>query len=229
MIKKTLITVAELKALAERGQKVICLDRNVIVTPAAQDEAAVYGIKLLDERVKAGEKEVFSPPGSGCAGEALPKKREFAADPELIARIVKEVLALLPRQQCSPQMVTECDPSGLQLIKGNSLVYESYETGKPGDQVGIKQVVAAGEGSNLSAGFLTLERTSFTKELKDEETSYIVEGTLDVCLNGRRYRGKAGDVFYLPPKCQVTFSTPEQAKFFFVAYSAGRAADQDKQ
>jgi len=90
-----------------------------------------------------------------------------------------------------------------------------FETGKIAKQAN-GAVYASYEGSAVLA-------TVCSGPVPNEELDYVIEGSLDIIVNGKTYRGKAGDVFYIPKNTTVTFSTPDKAKFFFVTYPANWA------
>jgi ethanolamine utilization protein EutQ len=222
---KRLITVNEIKKLCETGKKELCIEPGTIITPAARDTAEEYEIKIKEgssSEINTNEvdhgTEKAKPVNNQNNSDSI---HNSAVDPNLIAKIVREVMKFLPG---SPKnLVKEADPSGLRLVKGNSIVCERFNTGNPNDKVGIKEILTIKESPNMASGFMTLEDTSFSWDLKYEEIDYIVEGTLEMTVNGKTYRGEAGDVFYLPKDTTVTFSTPNKVKFFFVTYPANWA------
>ncbi len=207
---KTLISVNEIKSLASAGKKVLYVEPGTIITPAARDAAGEWGIVIkfgLEPQEQVKEPENVSDPVLQTVS------------PELISKIVMEVMANLP--QCHPtEIVKEVDSSGIRLVRGNSVRCESFNTGNPKDKVGIKEILTIKESPNMCTGFMTLDKTSFDWHLMYEEIDYIVEGTLDITINGKTYRGKAGDVFYIPADSKITFSSSDQVKFFFVTYPA---------
>lgn len=236
---KKLITAADIKSIPGAGQRVLYAGTDTIITPAARDTAAELGvtiqygaapelgITIQNGTATAAPADVQTPAdsagsvrtGVGCGpGRALE-----GISQELIARIVREVLGAMPGLRKEPELVTEADPSGVRLVRGESVKCEPFDTGKPNDKVGIKEILTIRESPDMAAGFMTLEESAFTWNLTYEEVDYIVEGTLDIIVNGKTYRGKAGDVFYIPRNTTVTFSTPDKAKFFFVTYPANWA------
>lgn len=223
---KTLISVNEIKSFASTGKKVLYVEPGTIVTPAARDAANDFGISL-----KAGpapqEPEVCCVP----VKEAEAAASESAApsvSPEMISRIVMEVMAKLP-QLSVPEIKKEVDPqSGFCLVKGNTVACETFDTGNPQDKVGIREILTRGESPNLATGFMTLEKSSFDWHLGYEEIDYVIEGTLEFIVNGKKFTGHAGDVFYIPAGTDVTFTTPDKCKFFFVTYPANWAELSEK-
>lgn len=207
---KKLVTAADVKGLFGSGQKKLYTGPGTIVTPAARDMAAELGLTI--------QTEPHEPP-EGI--DTVSKLNEIS--PSLISMIVREVMASLPDLQQKPEMVKEEDPGGLRLVRGNSVKCEPFNTGNPRDKVGLKEILTLRESPDMGVGFMTVEESAFSWDLKYEEVDYVVEGTLEITVNGKTYRGKAGDVFYIPRDTTVTFSSPDQARFFFVTYPANWA------
>ncbi|MCG8483152.1 MAG: cupin domain-containing protein [Clostridia bacterium] len=140
---------------------------------------------------------------------------------EMISKIVKEVLTNIDDSNSSePVLKKECDPSGLRLVRGNSVQLEAFPTGKEGDKVAYKEILNIKESPNMATGFLDIEESSFDWFLGYDELDYIIEGTLEITINGKKYSGKAGDVIFIPMNSAVTFSSPDHCKIFFATYPA---------
>lgn len=199
---KKLITADTVKSLVGTDQKVLRVSADSIITHAARDEANRLGIVIQKESRSQQESDVV-------------------IDPSLVKKIVKETLESIERN--SKGLVVKADPSGLRLVRGDSVVFEPFDTGKPGDKVGIKEILSIKESPNMATGFMTMEKSSFSWTLKYDEIDYIIDGVLEFTVNGKTYSGKAGDVFFIPSNTTVTFSTPDRVKFFFVTYPANWA------
>jgi ethanolamine utilization protein EutQ len=217
---KTLISVNEIKNFASSGKKVHYIEPDTIITPAARDAANEWGITL--KVGPAPEEDVCCAEATGL--QTVSEQPEApSVSPELISKIVMEVMARLP-QIAQPGLVKEVDPTtGFALVKGNSVVCERFNTGNPNDKVGIKEILTIKESPNMATGFMTLDHTSFDFQLKYDEIDYVVDGTLEFIVNGKKYTGHPGDVFFIPMNTKVTFSTPDKCKFFFVTYPANWA------
>jgi len=229
---KKLITSADVKSLLSSGQKTIQVEPRTIITPAARDMASESGVSFQTgppievnkqagaaAMAQAGAKEPISATGNDPAA----KLNEIS--PELIAKIVKEVVASMPGlvQTREPEMIKEEDPSGVRLVRGETVNCDPFNTGNSRDKVGIKEILTTKESPNMCPGFMTVEDSAFSWDLTYDEVDYVIEGTLDIIVNGKTYRGTAGDVFYIPRNTTVTFSSPDKAKFFFVTYPANWA------
>jgi len=182
----------ELKNLAADGQKELFLEPGTIITPAAKDEAKQRGI-------------VFRTGVPSGPGPNQPQAQEQnCLDPKLVERIVQEVLAALPEFR-PRQQSKEIDPSGLVLVRKDC---------SNGGQVG--EILSSSESPSLSSGFITLEGESLKKNSACDEVNFLLEGSLNLLVNGRNYQVKAGDVFYIPKDTSLVLSAQQRARFFFV-------------
>jgi len=218
---KTLVSVNEIKSFASEGKKVLYIEPGTIVTHAARDAANDLGISLKYGTAPKNQ-EVCCAPVKEV--EAISSELVVSSvNSEMISRIVMEVMANLP-QFCISEMVKEVEPkSGFALIKGNTVTCESFNTGNPKDKVGLKEILTIEESPNMATGFMTMEDSAFDFHLKYDEIDYVVDGTLEFIVNGKKFTGHAGDVFFIPMGTKVTFSTPDKCRFFFVTYPANWA------
>jgi len=224
---KKLVTSADVRNISGSGEKVVCLEPGTIITPAARDLVYELGMTLqtgTSNNMSKSAGSAVQEELNGAAGNSQAAKPDVIS-PELIAKIVKEVVAAMPGlgQTREPEMVKEEDPSGVRLVKGNTVKCDPFNTGNPRDKVGIKEILTIKESPNMCTGFMTVEDSAFSWDLTYDEMDYVIDGTLDIIVNGKTYRGTAGDVFYIPRNTTVTFSSPDNAKFFFVTYPANWA------
>ena len=141
-------------------------------------------------------------------------------DEKVIEEIVKKVLL----EHVSAKKCCELEkcivPSGIVGIKGDSVKCESFDTGKPGDRVYLKDILTFEENSNLACGFMEMEGSEFDWTLNYDEVDYVIEGTLVIKTEGREITGNAGDVIMIPKGSSISFSAPGYVKFFYVTYPA---------
>lgn len=208
---KTLITAADIKKIADCGDKTIVVPPKAIITPAARDAARDYGVSIVVQEGLQMEQPASQPTSQ--------TKNSMPVSAELIAQIVQEVLAAIQGgQKGGLDKVT--DPSGMRLVRGDSVVLDEYPTGYPQDKVTRKAVFTAQESPHLSAGFMNLEDTSFTTELRYEQVVHVLDGTVECMISGRKYLGRTGDTFYLPANTKITLATMSKVKLFYVTYPA---------
>lgn len=218
---KKLITINDVKQKYNSKCSVLYIDSNTLVTPAAKDLASELGIeiKLGSEKDLAccDVKEI----DTNMEQLVKDKLEGINITEDLISHIVQEVIKSIQSPGIVvPQIKKECDPSGIRLVRGESVVCDRFDTGNPKDKVGIKEILNIKECPNMATGFMEMEKSSFDWTLGYDELDYIVEGTLDITVNGKTYRGHAGDVFFIPMNTSITFSSPDYCKFFFSTYPA---------
>jgi ethanolamine utilization protein EutQ len=218
---KTLITANDVKQLATSGKKIHYIEANTIITPAAKDAAHEWGVTF-----EVGTAPMSSPTSVQQFNQIDTTEKGLASpsvDPAMISKLVMEVMARLP-QLSLPPMEKVVDPeTGFALIKGSSVVCEKFNTGNPNDKVGIREILTIKESPNMAAGFMTIEDSTFDFHLKYDEFDYVVEGTLEFIVNGKKYTGHPGDIFFIPMDTKVTFTTPNKCRYFFVTYPANWA------
>ncbi|WP_372995960.1 cupin domain-containing protein [Lutispora sp.] len=140
---------------------------------------------------------------------------------ELVEAITKLVMEKL--QYSKEGIKKEVDASGIISIKGSTVKVESFDTGKAGDQVFLKDVLNLEESPRLGCGFMEMKQSSFPWTLKYDEVDYIIEGTLEIIINGNKVTGNTGDVIFIPMNSSIEFSAPDYAKFIYVTYPANWA------
>ena len=118
--------------------------------------------------------------------------------------------------------VAERDGGGLKVVRGNSVKFDVFDTGNPDNKVFYQELISKDE-SSMSAGFLTIEKSSFEWELTYEEIDYVIEGTVTVSINGKTYTAYPGDVLYVPSGSKVVWGSPDKAKLFYTTYPANWA------
>ncbi len=222
---KMLITIEDVRQKRKDSKcDILYVDSNTLITPGARDLASELGmeIKMGSEAEQTGT-EVKGQEEMSKNVERLVKEELQGTNitEDIISRIVQEVVKSIAAADLAlPQIVKECDPSGIRLVRGESVVLDRFDTGVATDKVGIKEILNTRECPNMATGFMEIEKTSFDWTLGYDELDYIVEGNMDITIDGKTYRGHAGDVFFIPMNTSITFSSPDYCKFFFSTYPA---------
>lgn len=206
---KKLICVSDVQAFALQGQKVIYVDSKTIITPAAKDEADASGLEFSFEQ-------------NCCETKATerPKASEAEIDSDTIYTVLKALMdkgllkGLLENLSGIPY-VEECDSGGLKLVRGNSVQFAAFETGNPHNKVDHQELISKND-SSLNAGFLAIEKSSFDRELANDEIYYVIDGTVMITTNEKRFTAYSGDVVSIPAHSKVVISTPKMAKIYYV-------------
>lgn len=219
---KRLVCANEVKAAAEKGQKALCIDSSTIITPSAKDLAKELGVEFT---VGLPAVENLSPKESGLPTTANQEPALAGLDRDVIYQVVKAVLtnrllANVSGPASEKPFLTDGDPkSGLKIVRGRTVKLENFDTGKPGTNVAYREVVSKDD-SKMSAGFLTIEKSSFDWELGYEEIDIILEGSLSITINGKTYDACQGDVLFVPKGSKVTWSSSGYVKLFYATYPA---------
>ena len=129
----------------------------------------------------------------------------------------------LPVEQANAERVV--DPSGLVLVRGDTVKLSRFPGAGPDRNVGLADVISGRDGSPMTAGIMSWGRAdSFPWTLDYDEVDLVLEGVLQITIGGRMLEGRAGDVFYIPKGAKILFGTPWRTKVFYVTYPADWAA-----
>lgn len=209
---KKLICVKDVEQAEQRGEKTIFIDKKTIITPAAIDAAKIYGIEFTKARDRCEEK-------IDCP--STKQENEDKIDGEIIYKALKILMdkgllnEVLQRLSSTPY-ISENDGSGLKVVRGNTVKYEKFHTGKPDEKVFFQELTSDDQ-SSMSTGFLTIDKSSFERKLNNEQINYVIEGTLEVDVNGNKYTAYPGDVVYVPANHNVKWSSPTCVKLFYTS------------
>lgn len=231
---KRLICAGEVKVVAQKGQKTFCIDKDTIITPAARDIARENDMKFILDAV-ATEESTVKAEKHDCVkndvSKAVQPKQEINKD--LLYEIVKKILTnkLLSTgctQLTKQPFEAERDAGGLKVVRGKTVTMEKFDTGDASTNVAYREVISKDE-SQMSAGFLTIDKSTFEWELFYEEIDVILEGSLSIAVNGKTYYVHQGDVLFIPNGSKVTWSSAEHAKLFYTTYPANWADLMEQQ
>lgn len=220
---KKLICAKDVENLDKQGKKVFYVDGDTIITPAAKDAAKILGIEFSSEIVcceeKAAVPEKAAEQEKTCGG---------GIDSNMIYTVLKTMLdqgllqGMFDNNAPSQPYLAERDNGGLKLVRGNTVKMDVFDTGNPDNKVFYQELVSKDD-SKMSAGFLTIEKSSFEWELCYEELDFVIEGTLTVTLNGKTFTAHAGDVLFVPSGSKVVWGSPDKARIFYATYPANWA------
>lgn len=215
---KKLICAKEVEAVQKRGEKVLYIDCDTIITPSAKDAAKAAGIELSTAQCPCcrSSAEVVK------AVESV-KALEGGIDGDMIYNVLKTMMEkglLQGMFDSAPDQpyTSEKDACGLKVVRGNSVKYEVLDTGNPSDKVFYQEIINADDGCSMNAGFITIEGCNFDWECACQELYHIVEGTLTVGVNGKVYTARPGDSVFFPKGAQVQFGSPDRMKAFYATY-----------
>ncbi|WP_312105625.1 cupin domain-containing protein [Lachnoclostridium sp.] len=205
---KQLICAKDVETLNAEGKKVFYVESGSIITPSAKDAADAFGITFCEK------------------AEELPQvPAAFAGmdiDSEKIYMVLKTLMEKGLLNDILKPYESESHGNGLKVVRGSSVKMDVFDTGDPSVKAYYQELVSKDE-SHISAGFLTIDHSSFEWELTYEEIDYVIEGTLTVTIDGKTYTAKAGDVLFVPSGSKVTWGSPDKARVFYATYPANWA------
>jgi len=214
---KKLICVKDVETQNKQGNKIFYIDNDTIITPSAKDAAKVFGIEFSSES-KGCEVQVCEPEKTS-GGEI---------DSNMIYTVLKGMLekgllngGIFDNTPNQPY-ISERDCGGLKVVRGGSVKMDVFDTGNPDNKVFYQEVISKDD-SKMSAGFLSIEKSSFEWELCYEELDYVIEGTLTVTINGKTFTAYPGDVLFVPSGSKVVWGSPDKARIFYATYPANWA------
>jgi ethanolamine utilization protein EutQ len=137
----------------------------------------------------------------------------------LIRKVITEQLG---RDEVAPTNRT-VDPSGIIALNLPTIkVTEEnrLDTGKAGDVVYTKDLFSLEESPRLGTGIMEMKDTTFDWTLDYDEVDYIIEGQLDIIIDGRKISAKQGEVILIPKGSKIQFSVTGHARFLYVTFPA---------
>ncbi|SHH48666.1 ethanolamine utilization protein EutQ [Clostridium collagenovorans DSM 3089] len=142
---------------------------------------------------------------------------------EIVRRIITEKLGTTETKEERPIVEKHVDKSGIASIKIETALPQKLDTGNPNDKVNCTDVLTLEESPRLGCGLMEMEETSFAWTLKYDEVDYIIEGTLEIDIDGRKVVANKGEVIFIPKNSSIHFTVPNYAKFMYVTYPANWA------
>ncbi len=134
----------------------------------------------------------------------------------LLREIVEKVLA--ETVSGGPGFEKQVDPSGIIGIKTSTVPLEPFE-GR--SDVMLKDVTTLEEAPRMGCGIMELkDGASFEWTLTYDEYDIVLEGNLEIEIDGRIVKGGAGDIIYIPKGSHIHFQTPDHAKYVYTVYPA---------
>ena len=136
---------------------------------------------------------------------------------ELVRQIVQKILEESASQNTQKEdFVKEKDPSGIIKIKTDTVKCERFQQ----DGVALKDVVTLEEAPRMGCGIMELDHTSFEWTLTYDEYNMVIDGILEIEIDGRVLTGKPGDIIYIPKNSHIHFQTPSTARYAYFVYPA---------
>jgi ethanolamine utilization protein EutQ len=137
---------------------------------------------------------------------------------EMVRKVLCELIA--EKGYCSAEEFRHVDKSGIISIKLPRIKPEPFDTGKPGDNVLLKDMVSLKESPRLGLGVMEMDHSSFEWTLNYDEVDYVIEGRLEILIDGRKVAADKGEIIIIPKGSSISFSAPDFARFIYVVYPA---------
>ena len=210
---KTLITEKCIREIVEKGEKVLCIDDNTLITPAAKDIIRENGIEVT----------------TGCAAAACAPAAGGELNSDMIYQVLKGLadrgmldsfVSSLTGAAASTPYVKECD-NGFKIARGSGIKMEVLDTGVQADygKVQYQELIGADDGSSMNAGFMTVDHCTFDWDVEPQEIYYVVEGNMTVTVEGRPHTAYPGDCLFIQKGSKVVFSSGDTfCKVFYCTY-----------
>lgn len=176
--------------------------------------------EVIEREFAAGRTRLSAPRSEAIVSPAAwSRAQQLGISIDLTAVETKTAApAAAPQQGHSERVV---DPSGIVVVRGESVELAPFAAAGANRKVAVADLVTGRDGSPMTAGMMSWSRDdSFPWTLDYDEVDLVLEGVLQVTVDGRVLEGKPGDVFYLPKGSSIIFGTPWRTKVFYVTYPA---------
>ncbi|NFV11458.1 DUF861 domain-containing protein [Clostridium sporogenes] len=148
---------------------------------------------------------------------------------DLVRKIIEEKLNEASASE-KKDFVLNKDISGITSVKLNTVrVDESnrLDTGNSNDVVYTKDLFDLEESPRLGCGIMEMKETTFDWTLNYDEIDYVIEGHLDIIIDGRKVSADAGELILIPKGSKIQFSVPNYARFIYITYPADWTSQND--
>lgn len=143
-------------------------------------------------------------------------------DKQFIENIIREVIKdELSKGDAAGPVVTQRDPSGVMAADPRKAVLQPFPFPVDAKRVDLVDLFTVEESPRLGAGIMELDDTQLEWTLTYDEIDYIIEGTLDILIDGRKVSAGPGEVILIPKNTKITFSCKGgKTRFLYVVYPA---------
>jgi len=141
-------------------------------------------------------------------------------DNDLLRKIIHQVVAEQSQVQTDSFEKRMDAESGVISVRTPEVKPKPFDTGKDGDNVYLTDLFSLEESPRLGCGIMEMKASCFDWVLNYDEIDYVIEGRLEIIVNGKKIVGEAGDTLLIPKNTAIQFSVPNFARFLYVTYPA---------
>lgn len=141
-------------------------------------------------------------------------------DDQRLKEIIQQVIAEHSLDSTVPFGKAIDAESGVISVRTAEVQPQPFATGKAGDKVYLSDVFSLAESPRLGCGVMEMKASCFDWVLNYDEIDYIIEGRLEIIVNGKKIVGEKGDTLLIPKNTAIQFSVPDFARFLYVTYPA---------
>ncbi len=229
---KQVITASDIQKLSLSSNNTLDVcEADCIITPGARDKMKELGIQCGQDGSQSQSKNGCNIKNNSTTDDsqisqvtdqvcALLKQKLGKADTPELVDVVKRVVQARLSNIKSPaaQAANDVEKSsalltwdGVSLIDGDQLLDECSGPDIPG-KVLISDAIRCHEQSPLTATYMKWEKTSFSRTVEFPEINIILEGKLNIVMDGNTLSAKTGDLIYMAEGASVTYDSPNGVK-----------------
>lgn len=141
---------------------------------------------------------------------------------KLVEKLIKTIIAEEAGIVDENGVKKVIDKSGVMAIKTKTVKAQSF-----GDKgVYLLQATNSKETPRMGCGVMELDGSgSLEWTLTYDEYDYVIDGILEIEVEGRSVIGCEGDIIYIPEGTKVVFKTPSSTRYAYFVYPMSAAAE----
>ncbi|MDR0922154.1 MAG: cupin domain-containing protein [Lactobacillales bacterium] len=132
---------------------------------------------------------------------------------QLVRQVIEEKLGV-------NKISSQAGVTSIAIPKWKVSEEDRLDTGNPRDKVYTKDFFSLDESPQLGAGLMEMTDSTFPWTLNYDEMDYVIEGQLDVLIDGEKISAKAGELIHIPHGSSIEFSATGFARFIYITYPA---------
>lgn len=143
-------------------------------------------------------------------------------DAKNLEGMIRKILAEMDEGGSEEQPARRLDESGLIAIRAEEapLAEFPFDIGPARARARLARLATPEESPRLRFGLLELDATAFPWTVERDMVIYIIEGGLEINIDGRALAADAGGVFFMPAASALEISAPAFARCFYCTISS---------